>query len=87
MLLPLTESGLFQLDLLGESFAESFLLFSVFRVIELFDFWFAKFTGFHLRESVCLVVVLFGGGDEIEHVRTDEQRTQFLEITVVVVLH
>ena len=60
MLLPLSESRLFLFNLLCKTLSKLFLLFSVFRVVDLFDLWLAKLPGLHLSKSICLVVVLLG---------------------------
>lgn len=72
MLLPLPEPRLFQFDLLGEPLSQHLLLFLVFWIINLPDFWFSKLSRLHLSETVRFVMVLLGGGDEVEHVRADE---------------
>lgn len=86
MLLPLPEPALFQLDLLGEPLSQHLLLFLELWVVDLFDFRLSEFTSLHLRKSVRLVVGFFGRGDQVEHVRSNEKRSEFLEITVILVL-
>lgn len=86
MLLPLPESALFHLDLLGESLPKDLFLFPELRVVHLFDLWFPELSGFHLGQSVCFVVVLFGGGDQVKHVCTNEKRAELFEVAVVLVL-
>lgn len=87
MLLPLPEPAFFELDLLGKPLSKHFLLFLEFGVIDLLDLWFPEFTRFHLSESVGFIVVLFGRGDEVQHVGSDKQGSEFLEIAVFLVLN
>lgn len=86
MLFPLPEPAFFQFDLLGKPLPEHFLFLLELWVVDLLDFWFSKFTSFHLCKSVGLVVCLFGGGDQIKHVGSDQERSEFLEITMVLIL-
>jgi hypothetical protein len=85
MLLPLPESRLFQLDLLGESLSQHLLFFLVFWVVNLSDFWFSEFTRLHLGETVCLVVILLSRSDEVEHIGANEQPSKLFEIAVIFV--
>ena len=87
MLLPLPEARLFRFDLLSEALAKGLFLFLELGVIELLDLGFAKLAGLHLLLTVVLVVKLLSCGDEVEHVRADEQRTQLAEVAVVLVLN
>lgn len=73
VLLPLPETCFFKFYLLGESLSQQFLLFTVFRIVQLFDLRLAEFTRLHLRQSVRFVVVFLGTGDEVQHERSNEQ--------------
>jgi len=87
MLLPLPETRLFQLDLLGEAFSQHLLLLFVFGVVNLSDFWLSEFTRLHLGETVRFVVGFFRRGDEVEHVGSDEQAAKLLEVAVLLVFN
>lgn len=87
LLLPLTEPVFLQFDLLCEALPQHFFLLLEFRIIQLSRTCLAKFSGFHLLGAVSFVVHLFGGVDKIEHVRPDQDRSQFLEIAMFLVLH
>jgi hypothetical protein len=86
MLLPLPEPAFLQFDLFGESLPEHLLFLLELWVVDLLDFWFPEFTSFHLSKSVRLVVRLFGRGNQVKHVGSDKEGSEFLEITVVLVL-
>lgn len=87
MLLPLPETGLLSLDLLCEPLAQLFLLLLELGVVQLLHLWFAEFTRFHLLLTVILIVRVFRRRDEIQHMRSDKQRTELLEVTMVLVLN
>ena len=86
LLLPLSESVFLNLNLLRESLSEILFLFLELRVVKLSWSGLTEFTGLHLLGAVCFVVCFFGGVDKIEHVGSDENRAQLLEIAVVFVL-
>ena len=86
MLLPLPEPGLLRLDLLGELLPECLFFLLELGVVEFLDLGLAKLASFHLLLPVVLVVELLSGGNEIKHVRADQQRSQLLEIAVVLIL-
>ena len=86
MLLPLPEARLLGLDLLREPLAESLLLLLELGVLELARLALAELADLHLRLAVVLVVELLRCRDEVEHVRANEEGTQFAEIAVVLVL-
>ena len=86
MLLPLPEARLLGLDLLGEALAERLLLLLELGVLELARLLLPKLARLHLRLPVVLVVQLLRGGDQVEHVRADEQRAQLAEVAVLLVL-
>lgn len=87
LLLPLAETLLLDLDLLGEALAQVLLLFLELGVVELAGTSLAELASLHLLGAISLVVLLLGGVDEVEHVGTDQDRTELLEVAVVLVLH
>lgn len=87
LLLPLSESLFLNLDLLRKSLAERLFLLLEFGVVQLAWTSLAKFAGLHLLCAVCLVVVLLSGVDEVEHVCTDEDSAELLEVAVLLVLY
>lgn len=86
LLLPLPESLLLDLDLLGETLAQLLLFLLELGVVELSWPGLAKLPRLHLLRAVGLVVSLFRGVDQIQHVRTDQDGAQLLEVAVVLVL-
>ena len=86
LLLSLPESLLLDLDLLGEALAKSLLLFLELGVVELPWASLAKLPCLHLLCTICLVVVLLGGVDEVEHVGSDKDSAELLEVAVLLVL-
>lgn len=86
LLLPLSESLLLDLDLFGETLAQGLLFLLEFGVVQLAGTSFAKLARLHLLGAVSLVVQLFGCVNEIEHVSSDQDRSQLLEVAVVFVL-
>ena len=86
VLLPLPEPGLLHLDLLGEPLPEHLLLLLEFRVVELLDLCLSKLAGLHLALPVGLVVRLLRRRDQVEHVRSDEQRPELAEVAVLLVV-
>lgn len=86
LLLPLSESLFFNLDLLGETLAEVLFFLLELGVIQLAWSSFAEFPCLHLLGTVCLVMRLLSGVDEVEHVGTDEDRSELLEVAVVFIL-
>jgi len=86
LLLPLTEAILFNLDLLCELLTKELLLFLELGVVKLAGTRLAKFPGLHLLCAVCLVVVLFGCVNQIEHVCADKDRAKLLEVAVILIL-
>lgn len=87
LLLPLPETLLLDLDLLGEPLSESLLLLLILGVVELSWAGFSKFAGLHLLCAVCLIVKLLGGVDEVEHVSANQDGSELLEVTVILVLN
>lgn len=87
LLLPLPETLLLDLDLLGEALAESLFLLLELGVVELAGTGLAELAGLHLARAVDLVVVLFGCVDEVEHVGANENGPELLEVAVLLVLH
>ena len=86
MLLPLPEPRLLRLDLFREPLPESLLFFLELGVLELPGLLLARLAHLHLSVTVVLVVELFRRRDEVQHVRADEERTEFAEVAVVLVL-
>lgn len=86
MLLPLSESGFFQLDLLCESLSQHFLFFSVLWVVQLSDLGLSEFTSLHLRQSIRFIVVLLGAGDEVKHEGSDQKSSKSLKVAMLFVL-
>ncbi|KUI52641.1 hypothetical protein VP1G_10488 [Cytospora mali] len=86
LLLPLSEPLLLDLDLLGEPLSEGLLLLLELGVIQLPWTSLAELAGLHLLSAVGLVVKLLGGVDQVEHVGTDENGSELLEIAVILVL-
>ena len=88
LLLPLSESLLLDLDLLGESLLRRALfLFLELGVVQLSWSSLAELAGLHLLGAVCLVVRFFGGVDEIQHVGSNQDGAELLEVAVVLVLN
>src|SRR6266536_25653 len=87
LLLPLSESLLLDLDLLCESLPQVLFLFLELGVIQLPGSSLAELPSLHLLRTVGFVVHLLGGVDEVKHVSTDEDRSEFLEVAMVLVLH
>lgn len=86
LLFPLSEALLLDLDLLSETLSQSLLLLLELGVVELPGSGLAKLASLHLLCSVGLVVQLLSGVDEVEHVSADQDGSQLLEVTVVLVL-
>jgi hypothetical protein len=86
MLLPLSKSSFLHLDLLRKPLSQQLFLFLELGVVELLDLGLAKLARLHLGLTVQLVVRLFGGGDQVEHMHAEEQRTEFSEIAVILVV-
>jgi hypothetical protein len=86
-LLPLSEPLLLDLDLLGEPLSEGLLLLLELGVIQLPWTSLAELAGLHLLSAVGFVVKLLGGVDQVEHVGTDENGPELLEIAVILVLN
>ena len=86
LLLPLAETVLLDLDLLGKSLSQALFLFLELWVVQLSWAGLAELSGLHLLGSVCLVVRLLGGVNEIQHVCADQDRAKLLEVAVLLVL-
>lgn len=86
VLLPLPETRLFSLDLLGEALPELLFLLLELGVVQLLDLGLAELPGLHLLLTVVLVVQILRRGDEVKHVGTNQQRAQLLEVAVVLIL-
>lgn len=86
LLLPLSESLFFDLDLLGEALAKVLFLLLELGVVQLAWSSFSEFPGLHLLGTVRFVVRLLGSVDEVKHVGTDKDGSELLEVAVVLVL-
>jgi hypothetical protein len=86
LLFPLSEPMLLNLNLLSESLSQRLFLLLELRVVELTRSCLTEFAGLHLLSAVGFIVGFFGGVDEIEHVGSDEDGTELLEVAVVLVL-
>lgn len=87
LLLPLAEALLLDLDLFGETLAEGLLFLLELGVVELSGASLAKLASLHLLGAVGLVMQLLGGVNEVEHVGTDQNGSELLEVAVVLVLY
>lgn len=87
LLLPGSESLLLNLDLLGKALPQSLLLFLELGVVQLARSCLAELASLHLLAAVSLVVVLFGGVDQVEHVCADKDSAKLLEVAVLLVLN
>lgn len=85
LLLPLSESLLFDLDLFGETLAQSLFLLLELGVVQLAGTGLAELASLHLLSTVSLVMQLLGGVNKIEHVGSDQDRSKLLEVAVVLV--
>lgn len=86
LLLPLSETLLFHLDLLGESLPELLLFLLELGVIKLSGSRLAELACLHLLCAVDLIVRLFGRVDQVEHVGADEDGAELLEVAVLLIL-
>lgn len=86
MLLPLSESRLLSLDLLGESLPELLLLLLELGVVQFLDLGLAELAGLHLLLAVVFVMRIFRRRDKVQHVCADEEGTKLFEVAVVLVL-
>jgi hypothetical protein len=86
LLLPLSESLFFDLDLLGKTLAEILFLLLELGVVQLAWSGFSELPGLHLLGTVCLVVRFLRGVDEVKHVSADEDGSELLEVAVVLIL-
>lgn len=87
LLFPLSEALFLDLDLLREALPQILFFLLELGVVQLPWASFAKLPGLHLLRAVGFVVRFLGSVDEIEHVRTDKDRAELLEVAVVVVLN
>jgi hypothetical protein len=86
LLLPLAETLLLDLDLLGKALAERLLLFLELGVVELSGTDLAELASLHLLGTVGLVVQFLGCMNEVEHVSANQNGAQLLKVTVILVL-
>ena len=82
LLLPLAESLLLDLDLLGETLAQGLLFLLEFGIVQLPRSGLAELPRLHLLSPVGLVVRLLGRVNEIQHVGTDQNRSELSEVAV-----
>jgi hypothetical protein len=87
LLLPLSETALLDLDLLGEPLAQVLLLLLELGIVQLAGSGLAELASLHLLGTVSLVVRLLGRVDKIQHVGANQDRTELLEVAVILVLH
>lgn len=87
VLFPLPESGLLRLDLLCEPLAQALLFLLELRVVQLLDLGLAELASLHLLLAVVLVVQLLGSVDKIKHVGADQEGTELLEVTVILIFN
>jgi len=85
-LFPGTESLLFHLDLLGKSLAEGLFFLLELGVVKLPWSCLAKLASLHLLSTVGLIVCLLGCVNEVEHMCSDQDRSELLEVAVVLIL-
>lgn len=86
LLLPLSEPMLLDLDLLREPLSQRLFLLLELRVVQLAGSRLAELASLHLLGAVGFVVRFLSGVDEIQHVGSDENRAQLLEVAVVFIL-
>uniref|UniRef100_A0A1Y1LA43 Uncharacterized protein n=1 Tax=Photinus pyralis TaxID=7054 RepID=A0A1Y1LA43_PHOPY len=86
LLLPLSEPLLLDLNLFGETLAQSFFLFLELGVVQLAGSGLAEFTSLHLLSTIRLIVQLFCSVNKVEHMSSDQDGTKLLEVAVVLVL-
>ena len=86
MLLPLPESRFLGLNLFREAFPKLLFLLLELWVVALLDFRLAKLARLHLLLAVILIMVLLRGGDQIQHVSTNQERAELLEVAVILIL-
>jgi hypothetical protein len=87
MLFPLSETSFLGLDLLCEALPEGLFLLLELRVVGLLDASLAKLASLHLLQAIVLVMRVLSGADEVQHVGANQERSQFTEIAVVLVLN
>ena len=87
LLLPLSEPLFFNLDLLGESLSKVLLLLLELGVVQFARSGFAELPGLHLLRTIRLVMSLFSGVNQIQHVRSNENRSKLLEVAVIFILN
>lgn len=73
VLLPLTEAALLELDLVRELAAKRLFFLLEARVFEPLDAWLAILARLHLCLAVVFVVVVLSVGNQVEHVRSDQE--------------
>lgn len=86
MLLPLPKPRLLRFNLLCEPLPQSLFLLLELRIIKLLHFRLTELARLHLLLTVVLIVQFLSSTDQIQHVSTDEERTEFAEVAVVFIL-
>jgi hypothetical protein len=87
LLFPMSEPLFFNLDLLRESLPQTLFLFLKLGVIQFSRSGLTKLSRLHLLSTVCFIVLLLGGVNEIEHMSADENRAELFEVAVVFILN
>ena len=87
MLLPLAEARLLGLDLVGELLAQLLFLLAELRVVELLDLGLAELASLHLLLAIVLIMSLLSRRDEIKHMSSNQQRPEFAEVAVILILN
>jgi hypothetical protein len=87
LLLPQPEALLLDLDLLGKALAKSLFLLLELGVVELTRAGFAELPRLHLLRAISFVMVLLGGVNQVEHVGSDQDGAELLEVAVILVLN
>ena len=87
LLLPGAEALLLHLDLFRESFPQSFFLLLELGIVQFAGSNLARLPRLHLLRSIRFIVNFFCRMNEIEHVSSNENGTELLEIAVVFIFN
>lgn len=87
LLLPLSETLLLNLDLLSEALAKRLLLLLELGVVQPPRTSLADLPCLHLLCPVCLVMVLLGGVDQVQHMSSNQDGAELLEVTMLLVFN
>ena len=85
VLLPLTEAAFLELDLVRKLAAERLFFLLEAWVFKPLDAWLAVLARLHLCLAVVFVVEVLGVGNQVEHVRSDQEGAQLFKVAVVLV--